>query len=83
MQPLSWIAGAEIADRTVELPVRLRSRRRRCAIVPLSDVRVTLAGMARETSRIACSQSKREDARSLTVWMRVWAIASKSAYGFS
>ena len=45
----------------------------------MSDESVTSAGMARETSRMACSQSKREDARSLTVWMRVSAVAWKSA----
>ena len=52
-------------------------------IVPLSSRSVTSAGTAREMSRSACSQSKREAARSLTVWMRVSAIAWKSAYGLS
>ena len=77
MQPLSSIAGAAIAlRRPLPPPAALE-------IVPLSSLSVTSAGTAREMSRSACSQSKREDARSLTVWMRVSAIAWKSAYGLS
>ena len=77
VQPLSSIAGAAIALRMPPLPPAALE------IVPLSSRSVTSAGTAREMSRSACSQSKREDARSLTVWMRVSAIAWKSAYGLS
>ena len=73
MQPVSSIAGEVIALRTGELPPAPLE------IEPLSVLSVTSAGMAREMSRSACSQSKREDARSLTVWIRVSAIALKSA----
>jgi hypothetical protein len=78
VQPCSVTAGASIAPRTL-LPPPFAP----VEIEPLSEVSVTSFGMAREMSRSACSQSKREAARSLTVWMRVSAICWKSAYGFS
>jgi hypothetical protein len=78
VQPVSSTAGAAMAVRTVEpLPPAPPE------IVPLSEVSVTSDGTTREMSRSACSQSKREDARSLMVWIRVSAICWKSAYGLS
>jgi hypothetical protein len=65
-QPLSSMAGEAIALRMAEPPAA-----ESLEIEPVSDVSVTSVGMAREMSRSACSQSKREAARSLTVWMRV------------
>ena len=44
---------------------------------------MTSAGTARERSRSACSQSKHELARSVTVCTRALTTDSKSAYGFS
>src|SRR5215207_3052260 len=73
VQPLSPRAGAEIAARTAEPPPDALD------IEPFREVSVTSAGTTRETSRSACSQSKREDARSFTVWIRVSAVAWKSA----
>jgi hypothetical protein len=77
VQPFSSIAGAVIALRTVLPPPDWLE------IEPLRLSSVTAAGMAREMSRRACSQSNRDDARSRTVWMRVSAIDWKSTYGFS
>ena len=65
--PCSATAGASIAPRTPLPPPAFAP----LEIEPLSEVSVTSVGMAREMSRSACSQSKREAARSLTVWTRV------------
>jgi hypothetical protein len=73
VQPVSSIAGDAIALRSAPPPPDSPDT------LPLSEASVTAAGMARETSRIDCSQSKREAARSRTVWMRALASVSKSA----
>ena len=77
-QPVIVIAGAEIALRSAPPwpPASVE-------MSPESWRRLTSCGMARERSRSACSQSKREPARSRTVCTRALAAASKSAYGLS
>ena len=69
------IAGAVIAPRMRAAGAAVAPPPRS----PLSEAIVTSAGTARERSRSACSQSKRELARSLTVWTRALATDSKSA----
>ena len=73
-QPSIVIAGAEMAVRSALPPPPAP-----VLMSPVSDFSVMSAGMARERSRSACSQSKREPARSLTVCTRALAIESKSA----
>jgi hypothetical protein len=78
VQPCSSIAGTSSAPRICVLPVPVPVVFLEDT-VPVSWLSVTSAGIARAMSRRACSQSKREVARSLTVATRSRAIDSKSA----
>ena len=75
VHPASSMAGAPIAPRMPE-PLAAPSPP---PTVPVSELRVTLSGTARERSRSDCSQSKRALASACTVAARSWASVWKSA----
>jgi hypothetical protein len=83
VQPASEIAGALMSVRSGSLVAPLLAAPESPDSEPVIELSVTSAGIAREMSRSACSQSKRALARSLTVCRRCSVVAAKSAYGFS